>query len=73
MLWHSTAPQCGEDMEVAATHGSIQSPGKVIDTKYYKQPFYATQSCILHGKMILTTLYRVQTGASLNKENFSNV
>ena len=27
MLWHSTAPQCGEDMEVAATHGSIQSPG----------------------------------------------
>ena len=41
MLWHSTAPQCGEDMEVAATHGSIQSPGKVITTKYYKQFAYA--------------------------------
>ena len=36
MLWHSTTPQCGEDMEVAATHGSIQSPGKVINNKYLK-------------------------------------
>ena len=60
MLWHSTTPQCGEDMEVAATHGSIQSPGKVINNKYLKVHllwhkkqsfFFATQPYILYSKM----------------------